>query len=158
MQPCDAPLLVRHVLGKDADPLAALESPIYGSAEINATVPPSTNPMHPAALPPADLLKQTQELHTRRSGPGGQRRNKPQTAVVLLHKPTGISAEANERRSQAENRQVALQLPYRAIWRPCALPGARWAAPPTRRYTARTRLQQRTAPGREANRSVSALQ
>jgi protein subunit release factor B len=53
--------------------------------------------VHPATLPPADLLKQTQEIHTRRSGPGGQHRNKTQTAVVLLHKPTGIAAEASER-------------------------------------------------------------
>jgi len=65
--------------------------------------------MHPAALPPDELLEQTRELHTRRSGPGGQHRNKTQTAVVLTHVPTGIVAEASERRSQAENRAVALR-------------------------------------------------
>jgi len=62
---------------------------------------------HPAALPVADLLRQTRETHTRRTGPGGQHRNKTQTAVVLVHLPTGIAAEASERRSQADNRQVA---------------------------------------------------
>lgn len=36
-------------------------------------------------------------------------RNKTETAVVLVHQPTGISAEAAERRSQAENRGVALK-------------------------------------------------
>jgi hypothetical protein len=66
-------------------------------------------PMHPAALPAAELLRQTRETHTRRSGPGGQHRNKTQTAVVLVHLPTGIDAEAAERRSQAENRRVALR-------------------------------------------------
>jgi hypothetical protein len=32
-----------------------------------------------------------------------------ETAVVLHHRPTGVKAEANERRSQAENRSVALR-------------------------------------------------
>lgn len=64
--------------------------------------------MHPAALPAADLLEHTREIRTKRSGPGGQHRNKTETAVILVHAPTGISAEAAERRSQAENRQVAL--------------------------------------------------
>jgi hypothetical protein len=64
--------------------------------------------MHPAALPPDVLLKQCDETRTRRGGPGGQHRNKVETAVVLVHRPTGLSAEASERRSQAENRRVAL--------------------------------------------------
>lgn len=64
--------------------------------------------MHPATLPPAQLLAQTGERRTRRSGPGGQHRNKVETAVCLVHLPTGVSAEASERRSQAANRKVAL--------------------------------------------------
>jgi len=31
-----------------------------------------------------------------------------ETAVILHHRPTGLSAEASERRSQAENRRVAV--------------------------------------------------
>lgn len=65
--------------------------------------------MHPAAISPVDLLRACDETRTKRSGPGGQHRNKFETAVVLVHRPTGISAEASERRSQAENRQVALK-------------------------------------------------
>ena len=64
--------------------------------------------MHPAALPTAELLEACDETRTRRSGPGGQHRNKVETAVTLVHRPTGIAAEASERRSQAENRRVAL--------------------------------------------------
>lgn len=63
---------------------------------------------HPAALDPKDLLRDCSERRTRRSGPGGQHRNKVETAIVLKHDPTGIEAEANERRSQPENREVAL--------------------------------------------------
>ncbi len=62
---------------------------------------------HPAALPLATLLDQCQMRRLRRSGPGGQHRNKVETAVQLVHRPSGVVAEANERRSQAENRRVA---------------------------------------------------
>lgn len=65
-------------------------------------------PRHPSALPVTDLLKACHETRTKRSGPGGQHRNKTETAVVLVHGPTGISAEGSERRSQAENRRVAI--------------------------------------------------
>lgn len=64
--------------------------------------------MHPAALPAADLLGACHETRTRRGGPGGQHRNKVETAVVLTHVPSGMVAKASERRSQAENRRVAL--------------------------------------------------
>jgi len=64
--------------------------------------------VHPAALPVAQLLRDCEEIRTRRGGPGGQHRNKVETAVVLLHLPSGIEAEAAERRSQAENRRVAV--------------------------------------------------
>ena len=64
--------------------------------------------MHPAALDESELLKSCETRRQRRSGPGGQHRNKVETAVVITHKPTGVKAEANERRSQEENRQQAI--------------------------------------------------
>ena len=63
---------------------------------------------HPAALDPARVLAECEQRFTRRSGPGGQNRNKVETAVVLHHRPTGLVAEASERRSQGENRERAL--------------------------------------------------
>jgi hypothetical protein len=63
---------------------------------------------HPAALDGQRLLAECHVRRLRRSGPGGQHRNKVETAVALLHRSTGVKAEANERRSQAENRSSAL--------------------------------------------------
>jgi hypothetical protein len=64
--------------------------------------------LHPACLPVRELLSQCEVRRLRRSGPGGQHRNKVETAVVLTHRPTGILAEANERRSQSENHAQAV--------------------------------------------------
>lgn len=63
--------------------------------------------MHPAALSTERLLEECEARNTRRSGPGGQRRNKVETAVVLVHRPTGLVAEASERRSRGENLKAA---------------------------------------------------
>ncbi len=64
---------------------------------------------HPAALPDAELLRQCRAATGRASGPGGQHRNKVETAVRLEHLPTGISASAGERRTQRENHRAALR-------------------------------------------------
>jgi len=64
--------------------------------------------IHPAALTAEELIAQCDVRRLRRSGPGGQHRNKVETAIVLHHRATGVKAEASERRSQAENRSVAL--------------------------------------------------
>jgi hypothetical protein len=63
---------------------------------------------HPAALDPAALATQCEFRATRRSGPGGQNRNKVETAVIFTHRPSGITAQASERRTQGENRRMAL--------------------------------------------------
>jgi hypothetical protein len=71
----------------------------------------------PAAPPWSDflaldddaLLAQCEVDRFRASGPGGQKRNKTDSAVRLRHRPSGLTGEANESRSQHENRARALR-------------------------------------------------
>jgi hypothetical protein len=63
--------------------------------------------VNPAALAIHALVAECDVRFTRRSGPGGQNRNKVETAVIITHRPTGLSAEASERRTQGENRDTA---------------------------------------------------
>lgn len=42
-------------------------------------------------------------------GPGGQHRNKSATAVRIHHPGTGVTVQATERRSQAQNRSCATE-------------------------------------------------
>lgn len=53
---------------------------------------------------------------TRGSGPGGQHRNKTETAVVVKHKPTGLTVRSEDSRSQEANRQNALALLRARLW------------------------------------------
>ena len=64
--------------------------------------------MHPAALDHDALLKDCTVTAGRSSGPGGQNRNKVETAIRITHKPTGIVGSATERRHKEQNKQQAI--------------------------------------------------
>jgi hypothetical protein len=67
------------------------------------------------SLEDRELLGQCRVDCYRASGPGGQKRNKIESAIRLSHQPTGVIAVAEESRSQHENKARALRRLRRAI-------------------------------------------
>lgn len=57
-------------------------------------------------IPAADLKIE----FSRSSGPGGQNVNKRETAVRIVHMPTGIAVHSSEERSQENNRERAMSI------------------------------------------------
>ena len=54
-------------------------------------------------------MKDVQLQTYRASGPGGQHRNKVETAVRLIHKKTGLIVTSSDGRSQSQNKKKAIQ-------------------------------------------------
>ena len=68
-----------------------------------------TDHCHLVELSDEKLLEQCSVKRTRGSGPGGQHRNKVETAIVITHLKTGVIGEASEKRSQDDNKVVAIK-------------------------------------------------
>jgi len=67
-----------------------------------------------------DLVIREQDLKwatSRGSGPGGQNRNKLETAIDLTHLPTGVTVHCESERSQFKNKQSALATLRAKVWR-----------------------------------------
>jgi RF-1 domain len=93
----------------------------------------SQNEVHPAALSTEKLLASCAIQRTRHTGPGGQHRNKVETAIRITHEPTGIVAFAGESRQQETNRRKAIErlrtllaVQFRCVRSRVVAPSAMW--------------------------------
>jgi peptide chain release factor 1 len=85
-------------------PLTEKSGRIHTSTASVAALPIRTKPKF--ELNPADLEME----FSRSGGAGGQNVNKVETAVRLIHKPTGIDVRSSSERSQKANREKAMEI------------------------------------------------
>jgi ribosome-associated protein len=104
------------------------------------------------SLPGEALAAECEETFFVASGPGGQHRNKTESGVRLLHRPTGITVTATERRSQAQNRSAALARLRERLQAASHVPRRRVATKPTRGARERRLAEKRHNAERKASR------
>ena len=70
-------------------------------------------------------------IFVKAGGPGGQHRNKSETGVRLIHRPTGITVHATERRERTRNLALAWERMEAALERRARKPKPRRKTRPT---------------------------
>jgi ribosome-associated protein len=106
----------------------------------------------PQNLSDDDLLAQCEVQVHRAGGPGGQHRNKTETAVRLVHRPTGVVAEGKDQRSRTQNLAAALQRLREKLARRAYRPPPRHKTRPTRASQERRLEVKRRASARKKDR------
>ena len=91
-------------------PTAEAQGRIHTSTASVAVLPE----VHPTAVMIKDDDLEWQFM--RSSGAGGQNVNKVNTAVRLTHRPTGMVVVSRQERTQARNRDIALELLRSQLW------------------------------------------
>lgn len=104
------------------------------------------------ALADAALLAECDETFFMVGGPGGQHRNKTESGVRLVHRPTGAHVTATERRSQARNRTAALARLRGRLEALSRRPRPRRATEPTRASRERRLREKKRRGERKAER------
>lgn len=114
----------------------------------------------PALTPDAAvrLLAECVVTTFRASGPGGQHRNRRESAVRLRHVPTGLVVIASERRSQHQNKAVALERLARRLAERRRRRKTRVATRPTAAARERRLTVKKRRAGIKARRGPAALE
>jgi len=104
------------------------------------------------SLPGESLAAECDEEFFVAGGPGGQHRNKTASGVRLVHRPTEVTVTATERRSQAQNRSVALARLRERLQALSHVPRRRVATRPSRGAKERRLAEKRRTSERKSGR------
>ncbi|BDD61783.1 hypothetical protein MPDQ_006219 [Monascus purpureus] len=98
---------VNHVVTRRPCPLLPLSAPAYLSPFSFLTPALAKHQLPPRLkIDDADITVS----YLKGTGPGGQKINKTNSAVQIIHKPTGIVVKSQATRSRSQNEKIARQL------------------------------------------------